>query len=72
MRHTTPPRARALQPRQGSQADKLTSTDTAKGGSQVQHSDPQNHEVIALTNNVQKSVLINTSKEEIENAKEGS
>ena len=51
---------------------KLTSTDTAKGGSQVQHSDPQNHEVMVLTNNVQKGVLINTSKEETENAKNGS
>ena len=56
----------------GKPSCKLTDTDTAKGDSHVQHSDKQNHEVIALTNNVQTRVLINTSKEETETAKEGS
>ena len=36
----------------GKSSCRMTSTDTSKGGSQVRHSDSQNHEVISLTNNV--------------------
>ena len=48
------PTGTSTQVETGKSSCKLTGTDTAKGGYQVQHSDTQNHEVMALTNNVQK------------------
>ena len=66
------PTGTSTQVETGKSRCKLTGANAAKGGSHIQHSDSQNHEVIALSNNVQKSVLINTSNEATETTKEGS
>ena len=45
----------------GKQNCKPKGTKAAKGGSQVQDSEPQNHEVIAFINNVPKGAINDTS-----------